>query len=236
MLVAWFGAVNKESSQGLYSCQLDNTFRWAMLWFLVAELFLFGVFWAIAIHLRFSITPWLAGKSGESPLLTHYLLWPDFIFHWPFITIPEKAPNTTIPFLLFRNHLFFLSLILLFVSALITLLARYFFEKHQRTLTISMLIVILILGLFFFFFQIKFLVTLIKLQVIKKAGIYGSFLIAYLALHLTHVVIALLMWFNIIYRFLLFKIHLSRRFLFDATSGWWIFLVFVGFFEIFFIY
>ena len=34
MLFGWFGAVIKESRAGLYSAQLDRSFRWGMTWFI----------------------------------------------------------------------------------------------------------------------------------------------------------------------------------------------------------
>ena len=34
MLFGWFGAVIKESRAGLYSAQMDRSFRWGMTWFI----------------------------------------------------------------------------------------------------------------------------------------------------------------------------------------------------------
>lgn len=41
MLFGWFGAVVKESRAGLYSAQLDRSFRWGMTWFIFSEVMFF---------------------------------------------------------------------------------------------------------------------------------------------------------------------------------------------------
>ena len=44
MLFGWFGAVVKESRAGLYSAQLDRSFRWGMSWFIFSEVMFFMAF------------------------------------------------------------------------------------------------------------------------------------------------------------------------------------------------
>lgn len=46
MMVGWFGAVIKESRAGLYSPQLDRSFRWGMTWFIFSEVMFFAAFLA----------------------------------------------------------------------------------------------------------------------------------------------------------------------------------------------
>lgn len=43
-LFGWFGAVIHESLAGLHSRQMDRSYRFGMLWFIVSEIALFGVF------------------------------------------------------------------------------------------------------------------------------------------------------------------------------------------------
>ena len=43
-MFGWFGKVINESLHGLHSAQMDRTYRWGMLWFIVSEVALFGVF------------------------------------------------------------------------------------------------------------------------------------------------------------------------------------------------
>src|SRR3990167_10977476 len=43
-MFGWFGRVINESLSGLHSWQMDKTYRWGMLWFIVSEIALFGIF------------------------------------------------------------------------------------------------------------------------------------------------------------------------------------------------
>jgi cytochrome c oxidase subunit 3 len=44
MLFGWFGNVIHESQKGLYSKQMDISFRWGMIWFIFSEVMFFGAF------------------------------------------------------------------------------------------------------------------------------------------------------------------------------------------------
>jgi cytochrome c oxidase subunit 3 len=44
MLFGWFGTVIKESRSGLYSPQMDRSFRWGMSWFIFSEVMFFAAF------------------------------------------------------------------------------------------------------------------------------------------------------------------------------------------------
>ncbi len=37
MLFGWFGNVIRESRAGLYSAQMDRSFRWGMSWFIFSR-------------------------------------------------------------------------------------------------------------------------------------------------------------------------------------------------------
>ncbi|HWR79493.1 MAG TPA: cytochrome c oxidase subunit 3, partial [Pseudomonas sp.] len=44
MLFGWFSNVIKESHAGLYSPQMDRSFRWGMSWFIFSEVMFFAAF------------------------------------------------------------------------------------------------------------------------------------------------------------------------------------------------
>ena len=44
MMIGWFGAVIKESLQGLVSGLMDQSYRQAMMWFIVSEVMFFAAF------------------------------------------------------------------------------------------------------------------------------------------------------------------------------------------------
>ena len=51
-MFGWFGRVINESLNGLHSPQMDRTYRWGMMWFIVSEVALFGVFFLALFYTR----------------------------------------------------------------------------------------------------------------------------------------------------------------------------------------
>ena len=50
MFFGWFGAVIKESHAGLYSAQMDRSFRWGMGWFIFSEVMFFLAFFGALFY------------------------------------------------------------------------------------------------------------------------------------------------------------------------------------------
>lgn len=151
MLSGWLWNVTKESDAGLYNQQMDKTFRWGMLWFLISELFLFGLLIGSIIHVRFSITPWLAGQSGDASQLTHYLLWPDFAKHWPLMKPPSSAATASTQNFSFIRQILFINLILLLFSALFLTNSLYHFKKmHYKLCRVTLNSTIFLAFIFLF--------------------------------------------------------------------------------------
>lgn len=65
MMFGWFGAVVKESRAGLYSAQMDRSFRWGMSWFIFSEVMFFLAFFGALFYIRYWAGPWLAGEGGK---------------------------------------------------------------------------------------------------------------------------------------------------------------------------
>src|SRR5476651_1835725 len=76
MMFGWFGSVIKESRSGLYSPQLDRSFRWGMVWFIFSEVMFFGAFFGALFYARHFSVPWMGGIGAEPA--THALLWDHF--------------------------------------------------------------------------------------------------------------------------------------------------------------
>lgn len=236
MLSGWLWNVTKESNAGLYSQQMDKTFRWGMLWFLISELFLFGLLIGSIIHVRFSITPWLAGQSGDASQLTHYLLWPDFAKHWPLLKPPSATASASTPSLAAMRQLPLINLIILLASALLLTDAWYHFKKMRYKLCRLTFGIAIFLAFLFLISQSYYFIQLTQAHIIAKSGVYGSFLIAFLGLHLINTLAAFL--FLCILCLRLYKKNLVKEnaFSFDAAVWWWDFLAAIwalGFFCIF---
>ncbi len=66
MLFGWFGAVIKESRAGLYSPQLDRSFRWGMSWFIFSEVMFFIAFFGALFYVRHISGPALGGEGPKA--------------------------------------------------------------------------------------------------------------------------------------------------------------------------
>jgi cytochrome c oxidase subunit III len=236
MLSGWLWNVTQESDAGLYSQQMDKTFRWGMIWFLISELFLFGLLIGSIIHVRFSITPWLAGQSGDASQLTHYLLWPDFVKHWPLLKPPSSAVAANTLSLASMRQIPLINLIILLSSALLLTDALYHLKKMRYKLCRVTLNSAIFLACIFLISQTYYFIYLLHAHIIAKSGIYGSFLIAFLGLHLLNIIAALLFLCILCFRIYKNKLLEKNAFSFHAAVWWWDFLAAIwafGFFWIF---
>ena len=97
MMFGWFGAVVKESRAGLYSAQMDRSFRWGMSWFIFSEVMFFLAFFGALFYIRYWTGPWLAGEGDKG---ISNMLWPGFEYSWPLLNNPDPklypAPEGTI--------------------------------------------------------------------------------------------------------------------------------------------
>src|SRR5690554_4415535 len=80
ILVGWFGHVIRESRSGLYSEQMDRSFRWGMSWFIFSEVMFFAAFFGALFYVRVLALPWLSGEGDKG---VSELLWPGFVAEWP---------------------------------------------------------------------------------------------------------------------------------------------------------
>ncbi len=87
MLFGWFGTVIKESRGGLYSAQMDRSFRWGMSWFIFSEVMFFIAFFGALFYVRHVSGPALGGEGAKG--IAH-MLWPSFEFTWPLLNNPDS--------------------------------------------------------------------------------------------------------------------------------------------------
>ena len=91
MLFSWFKNVISESDQGLYSAQMDRSFRQGMSWFIFSEVMFFMAFFGALFYARVLSVPWLGGAGNNA--MTNEVLWPTFEAVWPLVSTP--AGETT---------------------------------------------------------------------------------------------------------------------------------------------
>ena len=74
MMYFWFGQVIDESESGLYSDQVDTSFRMGMAWFIVSEVMFFAAFFGALYYARVYSVPWVGGEATGA--VTNAFLWP----------------------------------------------------------------------------------------------------------------------------------------------------------------
>lgn len=244
-IVGWFGAVVKESIEGLHSAQMDRTYRWGMLWFIVSEIFLFGVFFGALFYTRlFSITE-LGNTAGELATLlhiskgaaTHQYLWPHFQATWPLLVNPNPklfpGPEATIP----TWGIPALNTVILLSSALTVTWAHWGLKKGNRQQLIIGLILTIILGFTFEGFQAhEYIEAYTDLHLTLASGIYGTTFFTLTGLHAMHVTVGAIMLTVILVRCLRGHFLPEHHFAFEAVSWYWHFVDVVWLFLFVFVY
>lgn len=244
-MCGWFGAVIKESVAGLHSAQMDRTYRWGMLWFIVSELFLFGIFFGALFYVRlFGLTELsdTTGSVANMLLLskgsaTHQLLWPNFQYAWPLLTNPNPqlfpGPEAVIP----TWGIPALNTVILLSSAVTLTWAHWGLKKNNRSQLIIGLLLTIILGFTFEGFQInEYAHAYHELGLTLASGIYGSTFFTLTGLHAMHVTVGAIMLTVILFRCLRGHFLPEHHFGFEAVSWYWHFVDVVWLFLFVFVY
>ena len=207
MLFGWFGNVIKESHQGLYSPQMDRSFRWGMSWFIFSEVMFFAAFFGVLFYIRYWAGPWLGGE-GDKGIAN--MLWPGFEYTWPML-------NT----------------ILLVSSSFTLTFAHHALRKnHRKPLKIWLALTVL-LGLAFLVFQVEeYIHAYTELGLTLGSGIYGATFFMLTGFHGAHVTLGAIMLTVMLIRILRGHFTPDQHFGFEAAAWYWHFVdvVWIGLF------
>ena len=231
MLFGWFGNVVQESRAGLYSSQMDRSFRWGMGWFIFSEVMFFAAFFGVLFYVRFFAVPWLGGEGdGE---MTNQLLWPGFTAQWPLQMNPDNEQFPGAAGLIDPFHLPLLNTLLLVVSSVTLTFAHHALRRDNRYKLKLWLILTLVLGFAFLFFQVEeYIEAYTELGLTLKAGIYGSTFFILTGFHGAHVTLGAIMITVMLFR--VYKGHFEpeKHFAFESACWYWHFVdvVWVGLF------
>lgn len=231
VLYGWFGTVIRESMSGLYSPQMDRTFRWGMAWFIASEIAFFSIFFFTLFYVRLFAVPTLG--SGE----TQILLWPQFLSNWPLLTNPNKVlfigPKEGMhPFGVPALN----TLILLSSAATVTW-AHWGLKKNNQWQLKWGLIATISLGLLFILLQAhEYFNAYTELGLTLSSGIYGTTFFMLTGFHGLHVSIGLCMLVVILIRALKGHFTPAHHFAFEGVSWYWHFVDVVWLFLFVFVY
>ncbi|MEH6823443.1 MAG: cytochrome c oxidase subunit 3 [Motiliproteus sp.] len=226
----WFAAVVRESHQGLYSAQMDRSFRWGMSWFIFSEVMFFAAFFGALFYVRNFAVPWLGGEGDKG---TANLLWQGFSAQWPLMQTPDMARFPGPQQVISPWALPLLNTVLLLSSSVTLTIAHKGLKLGKRGQTKLWLGLTVLLGLAFLVFQVEeYVVAYTELGLTLKSGIYGSTFFILTGFHGLHVSLGTFMLIVILLRVI--KGHFSgdNHFGFEAVSWYWHFVdvVWVGLF------
>ncbi|MBK8971045.1 MAG: cytochrome c oxidase subunit 3 [Hahellaceae bacterium] len=222
MFFGWFGTVAKESMAGLYSAQMDRSFRWGMSWFIFSEVMFFAAFFGALFYTRYLGVPWLAGEGDGAP---NVLLWPEFKAAWPLMSNPNPetfpGPNATID----PWHIPLINTFLLLASSVTVTIAHHAVKKDHRTQVVIWLAATIILGAIFLGFQVhEYQVAYNELNLTLKSGIYGTTFFLLTGFHGMHVTLGAIILTVVLIRYSRGHFSSKQHFGFEAASWYWHFV------------
>ncbi|MBU2872848.1 cytochrome c oxidase subunit 3 [Marinobacter salexigens] len=222
MLFGWFGSVIKESRSGLYSPQMDRSFRWGMSWFIFSEIMFFAAFFGALFYARVFAVPWLGGEGDRG---SSNMLWEGFQATWPLINNPDPeafpAPKSVIG----AWGLPLLNTILLVASSFTVTVAHHALKGDNRKKTKIWLSATIILALVFLFFQAEeYMHAYQELNLTLQSGIYGSTFFMLTGFHGFHVMLGTLMLIIMLIRIQKGHFTGDNHFGFEATAWYWHFV------------
>ncbi len=222
MMFGWFGAVVKESRAGLYSPQMDRSFRWGMTWFIFSEVMFFLAFFGALFYIRYWAGPWLAGEGDKG---VSNMLWPNFEYTWPLLNNPDPklypAPEGTIS----AWGLPLINTILLVTSSFTLTWAHHALRKNNRQhLKIGLALTVL-LGVAFLILQIEeYVHAYTELGLTLGSGIYGATFFMLTGFHGAHVTMGAIILTVMLVRVLRGHFTPEQHFGFEAAAWYWHFV------------
>ncbi|MTI14930.1 cytochrome c oxidase subunit 3 [Sansalvadorimonas verongulae] len=230
MLFGWFGDVIRESRAGLYSAQMDRSFRWGMGWFIFSEVMFFAAFFGTLFFIRFFAVPWLGGEGDKG---VSQMLWPGFEAQWPLMTNPDPEAFPGPRELVNPWTLPLINTILLVTSSVTCTKAHHALVADNRSSTKTWLMLTLILGFVFLVVQgYEYYHAYHELGLTLNSGIYGSTFFMLTGFHGAHVTLGAIMLTIMYIR--IAKGHFTARnhFGFEAAAWYWHFVdvVWIGLF------
>lgn len=219
MIFGWFKTVIDESMAGLYSPQMDRSFRQGMSWFIFSEIMFFGAFFGALFYARMISVSWLGGASNNA--MTHEVLWPAFEAMWPLVKTPDGTATEAMPW----TGLPLINTIILLTSSVTLHFAHTNLEKANRKPLIIWLALTVILGIAFLSLQVEeYSHAYQEMGLTLSSGVYGNTFFLLTGFHGMHVTIGTL--FLIILLLRIVKGHFSpdKHFAFQAGSWYWHFV------------
>ena len=236
MIVGWFRDVIDESLSGLYSEQMDRTFRWGMFWFIVSEICFFGAFFGAFFYARYYIVPFLGGVNGHNPA-THQYLYDSFVSVWPLITPPVPEKFTLAHHAMGAWGLPAINTLILLTSGVTLTIAHHAIVKHEQSkVSFYLMLTVLLGGIFLCLQAYEYYHAMVDLNLTLNSGIYGSTFYLLTGFHGLHVTIGAIMLAVVWFRVRKGHFQGKNHFAFEAAAWYWHFVDVVWLFLFIFVY
>jgi len=230
MLFGWFGNVIQESRGGLYSPQMDRSFRWGMSWFIFSEVMFFAAFFGALFYVRHFVNPWLGGEGHHG--ISH-MLWPQFETGWPQLSNPDNKLFPPPKEVIDPWKLPLINTLLLVTSSFTVTFAHHALKKNHRGPLKMWLAATVALGACFLVLQAyEYHEAYSELGLTLGSGIYGATFFMLTGFHGAHVTIGAIMLSIMLIRILRGHFDADKHFGFEAASWYWHFVdvVWIGLF------
>lgn len=220
MLFGWFSNVINESLSGLYSAQMDQSFRQGMTWFIFSEIMFFGAFFGALFYARIISVPWLDGAGDDA--MTAQILWPDFEAIWPLTKTPSGLETQAMPW----QGIPFINTLILLASSITLQFAHLGMEQQKPTQLGFFLMLTIIFGVCFLGLQAyEYSHAYHELNLRLDSGVYGNTFFLLTGFHGLHVTLGAIFLIVIFLRIVI-KNHFTprRHFAFQAAAWYWHFV------------
>lgn len=219
ILGGWFGNVIDESMSGLYSAQMDRSFRQGMSWFIFSEVMFFLAFFGALFYARTIAVPDIAGARHET---TATLLWPDFVATWPLLKTPSGTETNAMAW----HGVPLVNTIILLASSVTLQFAHLGLEQGKRLQLKIFLALTVLLGFVFLYFQAgEYHHAYEQLNLRLNSGVYGNTFFLLTGFHGLHVTLGAIILTVVLLRIVV-KDHFTpkRHFAFQAAAWYWHFV------------
>lgn len=233
MMYGWFGQVIDESLSGLYSKQVDISFRWGMGWFIFSEVMFFAAFFGALYYARAFSIPWLGGASNNDA--TAQYLWPDFEAAWPLIQVPLAEKFSIAKQAMGPWGLPAINTVILLTSGLTVTFAHWALKRNDQIKLVYWLFATVVLGFLFVGLQAwEYGYAYKELNLRMDSGIYGSIFYMLTGFHGFHVTMGATMLLIIMIRAMKGHFSAENHFAFEAVAWYWHFVdvVWLGLFVV----
>ncbi|ODB33544.1 MFS transporter [Pseudoalteromonas sp. BMB] len=219
MIFGWFRNVIQESQTGLYSAQMDRSFKQGMGWFIFSEVMFFAAFFGALFYARMIAVPWLGGASNNAS--TNDVLWPQFEAVWPLLTTPDGTVTQAMGW----QGLPLINTVILLASSVTLSFAHVALEKEQRAKVKAFLGLTVLLGVAFLTLQVEeYIHAYQDLGLTLQSGVYGNTFFLLTGFHGFHVTLGAIILFVIWIRVLKGHFTAKNHFAFQAGAWYWHFV------------